>query len=53
MMGEACTNKLTGTPTKYTPGHWFNSAKFFRYEYQTYGWVWAEAKKTKNISTRT
>jgi hypothetical protein len=31
------------------PGHWFNSAKFLDIEYQTYGWVWAEAKETKSI----
>jgi hypothetical protein len=30
MMGEVAQT-LTGTPTKYSPGHWFNSAKFFRY----------------------
>jgi hypothetical protein len=40
---------LTGTPTEYKPGHWFNSAKFLDIEYQTYGWVWAEAKETKSI----
>ena len=26
--------------TAYQPGNWFNSAKFFDIEYQTYGWVW-------------
>lgn len=25
---------------KYNPGNWFNSAKFFDIEYQTYGWVY-------------
>ncbi|MBO6761050.1 MAG: NAD(P)/FAD-dependent oxidoreductase, partial [Roseivirga sp.] len=25
-------------------GNWFNSAKFFDIEYQTYGWVWPEKK---------
>lgn len=44
MMGEALAQTLTGTPTKYQPGHWFNSAKFLDIEYQTYGWVWAQAK---------
>lgn len=39
MMGEAVAQTLTGTPTEYKPGHWFNSAKFFDIEYQTYGWV--------------
>jgi len=39
MMGEAVARTITGTPTEYKPGHWFNSAKFFDIEYQTYGWV--------------
>jgi hypothetical protein len=29
----------------YNPGHWFNSAKFFDIEYQTYGWVFPEPMK--------
>ena len=44
MMGEALAQTLTGTPTQYNPGHWFNSAKFLDIEYQTYGWVWADKK---------
>jgi NAD(P)H-nitrite reductase large subunit len=44
MMGEVLAQTLTGTPTTYKPGHWFNSAKFLDIEYQTYGWVWAKAK---------
>jgi hypothetical protein len=28
MMGEVLSQTLTGTPTAYQPGHWFNSAKF-------------------------
>lgn len=47
MMGEALAQTLTGTPTEYKPGHWFNSAKFLDIEYQTYGWVWAEAKENE------
>ncbi|MCG9970484.1 NAD(P)/FAD-dependent oxidoreductase [Christiangramia crocea] len=39
IMGETLAQTLTGNPTKYTPGNWFNSAKFFDIEYQTYGWV--------------
>lgn len=39
MMGETVAQTLTGNPTKYSPGHWFNSAKFFDIEYQTYGQV--------------
>jgi NADPH-dependent 2,4-dienoyl-CoA reductase/sulfur reductase-like enzyme len=48
-MMEKRAQTLTGTPTEYKPGHWFNSAKFLDIEYQTYGWVWAEAKETKSI----
>ena len=48
MMGEALAQTLTGTPTQYKPGHWFNSAKFLDIEYQTYGWVWAEPKENEN-----
>ena len=44
MMGEALAHTLCKKPTKYDPGHWFNSAKFFDIEYQTYGWVWAKPK---------
>ncbi|TNJ43843.1 NAD(P)/FAD-dependent oxidoreductase [Tamlana fucoidanivorans] len=39
MMGETVAQTICGNKTKYTPGHWFNSAKFFDIEYQTYGWV--------------
>ncbi len=45
MMGEALAQTLTGNPTPYKPGHWFNSAKFLDIEYQTYGWVWAKPKE--------
>ena len=48
MMGEALAATLTGDQTKYNPGHWFNSAKFFDIEYQTYGWVWAQPKENEN-----
>ncbi len=47
MMGETVARTICGTPTKYTPGHWFNSAKFFDIEYQTYGWVWAKPKENE------
>src|SRR5690606_13344314 len=26
------------------PAHWFNSAKFFDIEYQTYGWVFPQSR---------
>ncbi|MDY2587323.1 NAD(P)/FAD-dependent oxidoreductase [Winogradskyella aquimaris] len=39
MMGETLAQTICGNRIKYNPGHWFNSAKFFDIEYQTYGWV--------------
>jgi len=39
MMGECVAHTICGKPTEYTPGVWFNSAKFFDIEYQTYGYV--------------
>ncbi|MGA8855470.1 MAG: FAD/NAD(P)-binding oxidoreductase, partial [Christiangramia sp.] len=44
IMGETLAKTLTGERTAYEPGNWFNSAKFFDIEYQTYGWVWPEPK---------
>jgi len=37
MMGEVLAQTICGHPTRYEPGPWFNSAKFFDIEYQTYG----------------
>ena len=42
MMGETLAQTLCGQPTAYQPGPWFNSAKFFDIEYQTYGQVSAQ-----------
>ena len=42
IMGETIARTITGKPTKYQPGIFFNSAKFFDIEYQTYGQVPAE-----------
>lgn len=39
MMGETLAYHLCKKPTAYNPGPWFNSAKFFDIEYQTYGKV--------------
>ena len=39
MMGETLAQTLAGNKTAYQPGPWFNSAKFFDIEYQTYGQV--------------
>lgn len=44
MMGEVLAQTICDTKTKYEPGPWFNSAKFFDIEYQTYGNVWNELK---------
>jgi hypothetical protein len=37
MMGEVVAQTICGEKTMYEPGPWFNSAKFFDIEYQTYG----------------
>ena len=39
MMGETLALTLSGQKSDYQPGPWFNSAKFFDIEYQTYGQV--------------
>lgn len=39
MMGATVARTIAGERTAYAPGQWFNSAKFFDIEYQTYGWV--------------
>lgn len=44
MMGETVAQTICGKPLEYKPGNWFNSAKFFDIEYQTYGWVFSESK---------
>ena len=38
-MGETLGKTLAGNKTRYEQGNWFNSAKFFDLEYQTYGLV--------------
>ena len=48
IMGETIARTICDNPTKYQPGHWFNSAKFFEIEYQTYGWVWAHPKENES-----
>lgn len=45
MMGETLAQTICGNKLQYKPGHWFNSAKFFDIEYQTYGWVFAKPKE--------
>lgn len=45
MMGEVVAQTVCGDPTPYAPGPWFNSAKFFDIEYQTYGNVGSVPEK--------
>ncbi len=47
-MGETVARTLTGNETAYNPGIWFNSAKFFDIEYQTYGQVSAQREETED-----
>jgi hypothetical protein len=43
MHGETLAYNFCNKPVSYQPGVWFNSAKFFAIEYQTYGIVRSEA----------
>ncbi len=45
--GEIVAHTICGDRTEYKPGIWFNSAKFFDIEYQTYGWVLPEARENE------
>lgn len=47
LMGETVAATLTGQPTPYRPGPWFNSAKFFDLEYQVYGAVPTEISEAE------
>jgi NADH oxidase (H2O2-forming) len=46
MQGYTVAKNIAGQVTDYQPGHWFNSAKFFDLEYQTYGLVPAQKSDT-------
>lgn len=48
MQGETVAHSICSRPLKYQPGTWFNSAKFFDIEYQTYGWVWNKQKDNED-----
>lgn len=50
IMGETVAQTICNKETLYTPGHWFNSAKFFDIEYQAYGWVNSEQHIKPNES---
>ncbi len=45
MQAETLAQTICGNPIEYLPGPWFNSAKFFDVEYQTYGMVQSELPK--------
>lgn len=45
IMGELIAKNVTGERCEYTPGQWFNSAKFFDIEYQTYGNVLSQLQE--------
>lgn len=48
IMGETVAQTLCNRPTPYSPGVFFNSAKFFDIEYQTYGQVLAQLPTGEN-----
>jgi NADPH-dependent 2,4-dienoyl-CoA reductase/sulfur reductase-like enzyme len=48
MMGETVAQTICGNKMEYNPGHWFNSAKFFDIEYQTYGWVFPKPRENES-----
>jgi NAD(P)H-nitrite reductase large subunit len=45
MHGEVVARTICGARTAYRRGVWFNSAKFFDIEYQTYGFVWPSLRE--------
>ncbi|MEJ7691547.1 FAD-dependent oxidoreductase [Daejeonella sp.] len=49
MHGETLAQTICGKKAAYNPGPWFNSAKFFDIEYQTYGTM--NAKPLENESS--
>lgn len=48
IMGETVAHTITGNPTRYEPGPWYNSAKFIDLEYQVYGTVPARIESPYN-----
>ncbi len=48
MQGETVARTISTSKTAYVPGIWFNSAKFFDIEYQTYGHVWNQLRDNEN-----
>lgn len=48
MHGETLARTICGQRTAYQPGPWFNSAKFFDLEYQTYGLISGKIAEAEN-----
>lgn len=46
--GQILANTICGKRTRYQRGVWFNSAKFFDIEYQTYGYVHNKSQPDEN-----
>lgn len=49
MHGQVLAQTICGNKTKYQPGPWFNSAKFFDIEYQNYGLIPAEPEEQEDV----
>lgn len=49
MQGEVAGDNVAGDERRYEPGIWFNSAKFFDVEYQTYGEVRRDVPGERNL----
>lgn len=49
MQGEVVADVIAGDERSYSPGIWFNSAKFFDLEYQTYGDVKRDLEGEVNL----
>ncbi len=49
MMGETVAHTICGRKKAYNPGVWFNSAKFFHLEYQTYGVVNSDVNEEQSL----
>jgi NADPH-dependent 2,4-dienoyl-CoA reductase/sulfur reductase-like enzyme len=49
--GKTAANNIVGIRTAYNPPIWYNSAKFFDLEYQTYGFVPAQIEQYPELET--
>ncbi|MFT6815991.1 MAG: NADPH-dependent 2,4-dienoyl-CoA reductase/sulfur reductase-like enzyme [Sphingobacteriales bacterium] len=48
MQGKALASTICGKKREYERGTWYNSAKFFDLEYQTYGMMFSNATETED-----